>query len=97
MRSYFPVIGALGLVLMLFGLVMAFPLTVSYFLSDGAVTAYDEALLVTFACGLLAWLTTRKQRRDLRVHDGFLLVAATWIVVPVFGAMPLMIYLPGLS
>ena len=97
MRSYFPVIGALGLVLMLFGLVMAFPLTVSYFLNDGAVTAYDEALLMTFACGMLAWLTTRKQRRDLRVHDGFLLVAATWIVVPVFGAMPLMIYLPGLS
>ncbi|AWI79555.1 MAG: potassium transporter Trk [Betaproteobacteria bacterium HGW-Betaproteobacteria-13] len=97
MRSYFPVIGALGLVLMLFGLVMAFPLAVSYFLSDGAVTAYDEALLVTFACGLLAWLTTRRRRRDLRVHDGFLLVAATWIVVPVFGAMPLMLYMPALS
>lgn len=97
MRSYFPVLGALGLVLMLFGLVMSFPLAVSFFLDDGATQAYDLAIVVTVACGLLTWLFTRHYRRDLRVHDGFLLVAATWIVVPVFGALPLMLFLPELS
>jgi trk system potassium uptake protein TrkH len=45
---------------------------------------------VTFVAGLLLWATTRSQRRDLRVHDGFLLVAATWVVLPLFGALPLL-------
>ncbi|PKO55724.1 MAG: potassium transporter Trk, partial [Betaproteobacteria bacterium HGW-Betaproteobacteria-19] len=97
MRSYFPVLGALGLVLMLFGLVMSVPLATSFFLDDGATQAYDLAIVVTVSCGLLTWLLTRHHRRDLRVHDGFLLVAATWIVVPVFGALPLMLFLPDLS
>lgn len=97
MRSYFPVVGALGLVLMLFGLVMVFPLGVSFFLEDGATEAYDLAIIATFACGLFAWGMTRGHRRDLRIHDGFLLVAATWVVVPVFGALPMMLYLPELS
>lgn len=97
MRSYFPVISALGLVLMLFGLVMGFPLLVSFFLDDGATEAYDLAIVVTVAAGLLSWLLTHHHRRDLRVHDGFLLVAATWVVVPVFGALPLMFFMPELS
>lgn len=97
MQVYLPVIGALGLVLMLFGLVMGFPLAVSFALDDGATAAYDLALFATFACGLAMWAVGRGTRRDLHVSDGFLLVAATWLAVPVFGALPLMFYLPGLS
>ncbi|APR04525.1 TrkH family potassium uptake protein [Thauera chlorobenzoica] len=97
MHVYLPVIGALGLVLMLFGLVMGFPLAVSFALGDGAIAAYDQAIVATFACGLAMWAAARGTRRDLHVSDGFLLVAATWLVTPVFGALPLMFYLPGLS
>ncbi|MDI3513060.1 MAG: trk/ktr system potassium uptake protein [Rhodocyclaceae bacterium] len=97
MQAYFPVLGVLGMMLMLFGLVMGFPLAVSFFLDDGATAAYDLAILATFATGLLAWAGTRGRRRDLQVSDGFLLVAATWLITPVFGALPLVFYLPGLS
>ncbi|MDX5410001.1 MAG: TrkH family potassium uptake protein [Thauera sp.] len=97
MQAYFPVVSVLGMMLMLFGLVMGFPLAVSFALDDGATAAYDLAILATFACGLAMWAATRRARRDLHVSDGFLLVAATWLVTPVFGALPLMLYLPGLS
>src|SRR5690606_24416973 len=86
-----------GMMLMLFGLVMGFPLAVSFALDDGATAAYDLAILATFASGLLMWAGTRGVQRDLRVSDGFLLVAATWLLTPVFGALPLMLYLPELS
>ena len=36
-RSYAPVIGAFGLITMIFGLMMGFPLAVSFFLHDGAI------------------------------------------------------------
>ena len=97
MQTYFPVLSVLGMMLMLFGLVMGFPLAVSFALDDGATAAYDLAILATFASGLLMWAGTRGVQRDLRVSDGFLLVAATWLLTPVFGALPLMLYLPELS
>jgi trk system potassium uptake protein TrkH len=97
MRSYFPVFNSLGLIVMMFGLLMGFPLAVSYFLDDGATLAFDHAVLITFAAGLLLWAASRGVRRDLRPRDGFLLVALTWIVTPIFGAIPLIAYVPGLS
>jgi trk system potassium uptake protein TrkH len=97
MRSYFPILNALGVIVMIFGLLMSFPLAVSAWLGDGAITAYDEALIATFIAGLLLWSATRARRRDLRTRDGFLLVAATWLVIPLFGMLPLMLYLPELS
>lgn len=94
---HFPVLNVLGLVIMIFGLLMAFPLAVSVFLQDGVAAVYDEAILLTFASGLVLWALTRGNRRDLRTRDGFLLVAAAWVVMPVFGGLPLLLYLPQLS
>ncbi len=96
-RAYHPALNALGLIIMIFGLLMSFPLIVSAALGDGATLAYDQGLFVTFVAGLLLWAATRSKRRDLRVHDGFLLVAATWVVLPIFGALPLLAYIPDLG
>ena len=95
--SYHPVLSALGLIVMIFGLLMAFPLGVSFFLEDGATLAFDHAVLITVAAGAVLWLLMRGRRRDLHVRDGFLLVALTWIVMPVFGALPLLDFIPGLT
>ena len=97
MRSYFPVLNSLGLIVLIFGLLMGFPLGVSFFLDDGATRAFDHAILLTGGAGLVLWLPTRGVRRDLRPRDGFLLVALTWVVMPVFGAIPLRGYMPELS
>lgn len=97
MRSYYPVLNALGLIVMIFGLLMGFPIAISYYVQDGAHLAFDNAVLFTVTAGLSTWLMTRGKRRDLRVPDGFLLVAASWIVLPIFGALPLMGYLPELT
>ena len=96
MRAYHPALHALGLIIMIFGLLMGFPLGVSLWLDDGAALAYDQGIIITVLAGLLLWLVTRRGQRDLRVHDGFLLVASTWVVLPLFGAIPLMGYLPEL-
>ena len=96
-RSYAPVLSALGMILMVFGLLMGFPLAVSAYLDDGALATYDKSILTTFVIGLAMWVSTHRLRRDLRIRDGFLLVAATWLVVPIFGGLPLLFYIPGLS
>ena len=95
MRAYHSALNALGLIIMIFGLLMTFPLTVSFGLGEGI--RFRDSIIITFLVGLLLWVLTRRGRRDLRVHDGFLLVAATWIVLPVFGALPLLLNIPGLT
>ena len=95
---FFPVFQALGAVLCIFGLTMLLPLFVSWHLDDGALPAYDEALGITLLCGGILWLVTRpKQKVELHARDGFLLVSLTWLITPIFGALPLYLQLPELS
>jgi len=60
MRNVFPIVHVLGMVTMLFSLTMLAPLMLSWGLQDGAITAYDEAIAVTFFSGLAAWFGTRR-------------------------------------
>ncbi|HSO08229.1 MAG TPA: potassium transporter TrkG [Pelomicrobium sp.] len=86
-----------SLLVMLFAVTMLVPLAIAWFLDDGALLAYDEAVLITLGTGALLWLTTRSARRELEGRDGFLLVALVWALLPVFGSIPLMLAIPGLS
>ena len=95
---FLPVFNALGVIIFLFGLTMLAPVGVSWYFNDGAQDAYDETILLTLLTGLTLWLGTRRRKRiELRVRDGFLLVALTWGVLPLFGAVPLFIQIEGLS
>ena len=89
MRSLYPVLHVLSLVILIFGLTMLVPLAVSWGLRDGAERAFDEAILLTLAVGALLGYVTRKSKRDLRIRDGFLMVALVWTVLPAFAAVPL--------
>ncbi len=97
MKSFYPAFNALGLIIIIFGVLMGFPLAVSHGLGEDASGAFDRAMLITVVAGAAVWYLTRGRRRDLRPSDGFLLVALTWIVLPIFGAIPLYNYLPELS
>jgi len=95
---FLAVFHALGAIIFVFGLTMLVPLATAWWTADGALTAYDEAILLTLMCGSILWLLTRGKRHiELRVRDGFLLVSLTWIVVPIFGALPLLFQISGLS
>ncbi len=97
LRPYGPALNALGMIIMIFGLLMLFPLGVSLWLSDGAEGVYERAIVSTLVTGFILWMLTRRYRRNLRVHDGFLLVAATWTFLPLFGAIPLYDFREALS
>jgi len=94
---YAPLVRTLGLMLMLFGLSIAFPLAFAHFAGDGAEAAYDEALAATFGAGLALWLLTRRYEGELQIRDGFLLVVFAWTVLPAFATLPLLLHLPELS
>ncbi len=57
---------------------------------------FVEGFLLTFAAGFFCWLPVHRTKRDLRLRDGFLVVAAFWTVLGTFGAAPLYFF-DGLS
>ena len=86
-----------GRMVMLFALLMAVPLAFAVARHDAAETAFWTAGGVTLGVGLGLSLATRRFKRELKPHDGFLLVGLTWITLPLFAALPLLLALPGLS
>lgn len=91
------VVRVVGLILAIFSATMLLPLLVAIFRGEPSTPAFIEAAAFTAATGLAIWYATRHQNRELQARDGFLLVSLTWGLLPVFGAVPLMIYLPDLS
>ena len=78
----------LGLLLMLFSLSMLPPLAVSAWYRDQAHHPFVMAFALTLVTGLILWMPVRRQVKDLRMRDGFLVVVLFWTVLSLFGALP---------
>jgi trk system potassium uptake protein TrkH len=91
------VLALVGRLVVLFSFLMIVPLVFAVARDDQAERAFAVSIGVTFVCGLALVLLTRRVRRELQPRDGFVLVALTWLVLPAFAALPLLLALPGLS
>src|SRR5688572_3846761 len=91
------VINVLSRVLLLFAASMALPWAISVLLDDGAQRAFAYSLGISLIAGLLLWLATFRERRELQIRDGFLLVALVWTVLPAFATLPLILSIDGLG
>jgi trk system potassium uptake protein TrkH len=86
-----------GLVLAIFGAIMLVPCAVAL-ISDGqAGVAFVRAAIVTSGCGALFWYCTRGRTEELQRSDGFLIVTLNWGLLPAFGGLPLLFFLPGIT
>jgi trk system potassium uptake protein TrkH len=80
-----------GLLLMLFSLTMLPPMAVGLYYKDGNWQPFLDAFVALAILGALAWWPVRSQQRELRLRDGFLVVALFWIVLGAAGAAPLLL------
>jgi len=79
----------LGLLLMMFSLTMLPPVLVSFYFGEPSWLPFVEGFAITFAVGLVCWFPVHRVRKELRLRDGFVIVAAFWTVLGTFGAAPL--------
>lgn len=91
------VVGLVGRMTVLFAALMGVPLAFALVQHDDAEDAFLLALTITAGCGLLMSAATRRFHRELQPRDGFLLVTLAWTMLPAFGALPMLLALPGLS
>jgi trk system potassium uptake protein TrkH len=81
----------LGLLLMLFSFTMLLPMGISLFYQDGATLSFIMAMAITFLAGAVCWFPVRRQRQELRLRDGFMVVVMFWTALGITGAFPFML------
>ncbi len=79
----------LGLLLMMFSLTMLPPIGFSLYYNDQSWLPFVEGFAIVFVAGFLCWLPVHRSKKDLRLRDGFLVVASFWTVLGTAGAAPL--------
>ena len=78
----------LGILLMLFSFTMLPPLLVSVIYIDVTFEAFFYSFAIILISGIVLWLPVKNQKKDLRIRDGFLVVALFWTILSLFGAIP---------
>ena len=79
----------LGLLLMMFSVTMVPPLLISILFNDQSWLPFVESFAFILLAGLVVWFPVRGKRKDLRLRDGFMVVASFWTVLGTAGALPL--------
>lgn len=89
--SYAIVQRIMGLLLLILSFTMLPPIAVALYYGDGGLGPFMEAGVTLFILGLLIWLPVRRAHRELRLRDGFLIVALFWLVLGFASAAPLIL------
>ncbi len=80
----------IGVLLTIFSLTMLPPALVAWAYDEGTVWLFLEVFVATLSCGLILWFPLRRYERELRLRDGFMVVVMFWVVLGLFGALPLL-------
>ncbi|MFQ5847174.1 MAG: TrkH family potassium uptake protein [Candidatus Methylomirabilales bacterium] len=88
-----PILHALGLLLLCLAGAMSFPVLIAFFTGGPETLSLLLALLYTGGVGLLGYLVSRG-RTEIGAREGFVIVAAGWVLFSAFGALPF--YLTGM-
>ncbi len=77
---YKSVFKTLGMLMMVFSFSMVIPFIVSALESDVfTASSFMASFFFTLIVGLAFWLPSRGDSSDIRLHEGFLIVALFWI------------------
>ena len=97
MNVILTIVHILGLVTMGFSGLMSTCLITSKIANDGATDAFFDGTFFTLLLGALMFFPTLRTPKKVSRQAGFLLVALTWSLIPVYCTIPLLIYMPALS
>jgi Trk-type K+ transport system membrane component len=64
---------------------------VSLWYQDEGLSAFIIAFFVMSGIGVLCWFPARHKKKELHLHDGFMITAVFWTVLSVVGALPFLL------
>jgi trk system potassium uptake protein len=93
-----PIAYLIGRMLIVLAILMLAPAIVDWRAGDANGADFLQAAVMTGAFGALISITSHNAvGLSVQVRQAYLLTAAIWLVIPLFGALPFMLGAPGLS
>lgn len=86
-----------GAIVGLSSLISLPPLAIALVRNEPTVQAFVDSLLIAGVIGFVLWFPVRHVRYELRLRDGFLITAGTWILAILVAAIPFTLGPPYLS
>ena len=86
-----------GAIVGLSSLISLPPLAIAAWRDEASVQAFADSFLIAGVIGFVLWFPVRHVRYELRLRDGFLITAGTWILAILVAAIPFMLGPPFLS
>jgi trk system potassium uptake protein TrkH len=80
-----------GILLVLYSLGFVPSGIVSLIYADGQWPVFITSLLISAVAGLALWLPNLRERSELSVRDGFLVVTLFWVILGMVGALPFLL------
>ena len=80
-----------GLLLMLFSLGTLPSMVLGWVQEDGTAAVFGQAFAATAISGVTLSLLTQSVNSELQIRDGFLVTAAFWIVLGLYGSLPFLL------
>ena len=88
-HRYIAVQRVTGILLMLFSLTNLPPIFVNWLYDENVVAPFLMGLWLSLASGAALWWPARKVYAELKIRDGFLVTVLFWVVLSLYGAIPL--------
>ncbi|MGW8248731.1 MAG: TrkH family potassium uptake protein [Acidiferrobacterales bacterium] len=78
-----------GILLLMYSATLLPPMAISWINQDGVISAFSWTCLVTLVIGFLIWLPVSRKKIDIRIREGFIIVALFWVLLSLISAIPL--------
>ncbi len=75
-------------------LMMLPPALVSWWYQDGTANLFLASAVILFVTGMVIFLPVRNVHEELRLRDGFIIVAVCWLSLALVGALPFLLLMP---
>lgn len=92
-----PVINLIARIGFVLGLMMALPAVIDYQARDPNWVRMVQSMLIVTVLSALIATASRSRAGSLTIEQSFLLTSGLWLVLPLIGALPLMLGAPALS
>lgn len=86
--NYKAIVGISGKVMMVMAAFLCVPLTVGIFYGENAILPFAIPAGVLLLVGLVCFLCTKNSDNNIYAKEGFVIVAVSWIIMSVVGALP---------
>ncbi len=85
--NYYQILKITGIILLIFSFFLLLPIAASFYYEE-SINIFIQSFLIVFFSGLITYFPNKREKSQIKIKEGFLIVAIFWFVLSIFGSVP---------